>query len=104
MLLGRLCQLLSLSWVANPSDKLNTDCTEHEVDTGDEIFERVEPKEDFKSNLLVLGTDLLALGMTICVLHYLWISCELICAEALQRATGGQTIILDHKIIIIDRE
>ena len=69
--LGRLVELLSLRWVADPSHKLDAGGSEHEVHACDEVLERVEPHEHLKCDVLVLRTNLNTLGVTISRAHHL---------------------------------
>jgi len=57
--------LLGLRGVADPSDELDADGTEDEVDSGYEVFERVEPNEDFECNGLELFANELVIGMAV---------------------------------------
>ena len=55
-----LIELLSLSGISDPPDKLDAQCSEDKIDTGDEVLEGVEPEENLEGNGGVLSTDLLS--------------------------------------------
>ena len=56
--LGCLVQLLCLSWVADPLDQTDADCSQDKVKSGDEILERVEPDKDLELHRFVFLADL----------------------------------------------